>query len=82
MWTLWLGLLGSFLGTVLWTYSLTQLRASTIAPFVFLQPFAGVLSGHLVLGEVITTEALVGGAFIALGVVLVVLRPRARAAGA
>jgi drug/metabolite transporter (DMT)-like permease len=80
MWMVWLGLLASFLGTVAWTWSLTHLKASAVAPFVFLQPIAGVLAGHLVLGEPVTPEALVGGALIGLGVLLVIAPIRRRAA--
>lgn len=76
-WTAGLGVLGSFVGVLLWNWSLAHLRASTVAPFVFLQPFAGVLTGHLVLGEVLSEGALLGGLLIAIGV-LAVLFPGAR----
>ena len=79
VWSLWLGLLASFAGTILWTYSLGTLRASTVAPFVFLQPLAGVVAGWLVLDERISADALLGGALIGAGVVLVLWRPRRRA---
>jgi drug/metabolite transporter (DMT)-like permease len=70
-WTVALGLFGSFAAVILWNWSLIHLRASTIAPFVFLQPFAGVLAGHLVLGEVLSEGALLGAALIMLGVAAV-----------
>ena len=41
--------------------------ASAVAPFIFLQPLAGVLAGAWVLEERLTPQALVGGAVIALG---------------
>jgi len=73
-WTAALGLFASFLGTVMWTWSLRHLQATTIAPFVFLQPVAGVLADYLVLGEVLTSSAVAGAGLIAVGVVLVVRR--------
>jgi drug/metabolite transporter (DMT)-like permease len=75
-WTVALGLFGSFAATVLWTVSLKHLRASTVAIFVFLQPLAGVAGDSLLRGRAVTTEALIGGAFIAVGVLLVVLKSR------
>jgi len=79
-WTLALGILGSFAAVLLWNWSLVHLRASTVAPFVFLQPLAGVLAGHLVLGEVLSDAALLGGTLIALGVVAVLYPGMRRAA--
>jgi drug/metabolite transporter (DMT)-like permease len=71
-WTLALGVVASFLGTVLWSASLAVLDASAVAPFVFLQPLAGVLAGHLVLDERLTPDALVGGLVIGVGVLAVI----------
>ncbi|MHC5210850.1 MAG: DMT family transporter [Planctomycetota bacterium] len=71
-WTLALGVLASFLGTVLWSASLAVLDASAVAPFVFLQPLAGVLAGHLVLGETLSQAALLGALLIGAGVLLVI----------
>jgi drug/metabolite transporter (DMT)-like permease len=78
-WTLALGVVASFLGTVLWSLSLRVLNASAVAPFVFLQPLAGVLAGHLVLDEQLSAAALFGGLLIGAGVLLVIAprwRPR------
>ncbi len=71
-WTLGLGIIASFGGTLMWNASLRHLSAATIAPFVFLQPLAGVMAGHLVLGETLTRDALLGGALIGLAVLLVI----------
>ena len=79
-WTLALGLGGSFAATLLWTASLKHLKASTVAPFVFLQPVAGVLGAALWLDKPVTSAALLGGALIAGGVVCVILKPRTRSA--
>ncbi|MGQ0554025.1 MAG: DMT family transporter [Planctomycetota bacterium] len=72
LWTLALGLVASFGGTILWSWSLGHLASSAVAPFVFLQPLAGVLCGYLVLGERLSADALLGGALIAAGVLLVI----------
>jgi drug/metabolite transporter (DMT)-like permease len=79
-WTLALGVVGSFGGTILWVESLRHLDGSTVAPFVFLQPLAGVLAGHLVLDERLSGAALAGGLLIGAGVLLVILPVRRRAA--
>jgi drug/metabolite transporter (DMT)-like permease len=81
LWTLALGLVASFGGTLLWVWSLRSLSPATVAPFVFLQPLAGVLAGHLVLDEVLSEQALLGGVLIGAGVLLVIL-PSLRARGA
>ncbi len=75
-WTLALGVLGSFAGTVLWTASLKHLKASTVAPFVFLQPVAGVLADALGRDKPVTADAIVGGMLIGVGVVCVIWRPK------
>jgi drug/metabolite transporter (DMT)-like permease len=78
-WTLALGVGGSFAGTVLWTVSLKHLKASTVAPFVFLQPVAGVLGAAIWLGTPVTSAALLGGVLISIGVLCVILKPRSTA---
>jgi DME family drug/metabolite transporter len=75
-WTLALGVVAGFGGTLMWVEALRHLDGATVAPFVFLQPLAGVLAGHLVLDERLSGEALVGGLLIAAGVLLVLLPQR------
>jgi len=72
-WTLALGVLASFAGTVMWVWSLRYLSPATVAPFVFLQPLAGVVADYLVLGVVPSEASAVGGALIAAGVFFVIL---------
>jgi len=81
-WTLGMGVLASFLGTVFWVESLRWLPASRVAPFLFLQPVAGVLGDWAVLGRLPSEAVLSGAALITAGAVLVVWPPRrpARAA--
>jgi drug/metabolite transporter (DMT)-like permease len=82
LWVAVLGVLVTFLGTVACVRSLRVLPASTVAGFVFLQPLAGVLAGHLVLGERLSSAALAGGAAIVCGVLLTMLSlPAAARAG-
>ncbi|HZM00899.1 MAG TPA: DMT family transporter [Planctomycetota bacterium] len=82
LWTLALGVVASFGGTILWVEALRHLDGSTVAPFVFLQPLAGVLAGHLVLDERLSGAALAGGALIGAGVALVLAPGFLRAAAA
>lgn len=78
-WTAALGVLGSWIGTLLWTHSLRVLEASAVAPFVLLQPLAGVLGDYVSDGIVPSSAAAWGGGLIAVAV-LVVLWPERRAA--
>ncbi len=77
-WTLALGVGGSFAATVLWTASLKHLKASTVAPFVFLQPVAGVIGDAVGRGRPVTGAALTGGVLIAVGVLCVIYRAKSR----
>ena len=81
-WTLALGIGGSFAATVLWSWSLRHLQASSVATFVFLQPLAGVLGDAVFRGGRVSSEALLGGACIGVGVLLVLLPGRRRAPAA
>jgi O-acetylserine/cysteine efflux transporter len=62
----------SFGGTIMWVEALRYLDGSTVAPFVFLQPLAGVVAGYLVLGERVSGATLAGAAMIGTGVLLVI----------
>ncbi|GJM21544.1 MAG: membrane protein [Planctomycetota bacterium] len=77
LWVAGLGLIGSFLGTLWWNASLKVLRASTIAPFVLLQPLAGLLGDWLVRDEVPTRAAWTGAGLIVTGLLCVLVSPRA-----
>lgn len=72
-WTAALGVVASFGGTVLWVWSLRTLSPATVAPFVFLQPVAGVVADVLAHGRSPSPQALAGGAVIGAGVLLVIL---------
>ncbi len=65
-----LGVLGSFLGTVLWTAALKDIPANAVAPLILLQPVVGAGTGWLLLGERLTLQAALGGALVGAGVLL------------
>jgi drug/metabolite transporter (DMT)-like permease len=69
-WTVALGLFVSFGSVWLWLWSLRTIPASSVAGFVFLQPLAGVLAGIGLLGERLTSAALLGGGLIVAAVAL------------
>ena len=71
-WCAALGIGCSFIATVFWAACLRYLPASTVAPFVFLQPIAGVGAGVLFLRESLPRASIVGGAIIAAAVLLTV----------
>jgi drug/metabolite transporter (DMT)-like permease len=72
-WSVALGVLVSFLSTVLWLASLRYISAASVAVFVFLQPLAGVATGVFVQGESMSLAALAGSALIVLGLALAIL---------
>ena len=69
-WVLALAVGGSFASAALWAAATRHVPAATIAPFVFIQPVAGVVAGALVLGERFTAVGAAGAAVIALGVAI------------
>ncbi len=77
-WTVVLGVVVSFLTTLLWAFFLKHMTASATAPFAFLQPLAGVGAGAVVLGERLSGGALLGGVVIGAGMLLVAGIPRPR----
>jgi drug/metabolite transporter (DMT)-like permease len=74
-----LGLVVSALMTVLWNTALRAMDASRLAGFIFLQPLAGVLLARVALGEPLSPSALVGGALILGGVLLLAREERTTA---
>lgn len=65
---LYLGVLGSAGGYLLWNRALTYLDASQAATFVNLLPVIGVTTAVLFLDEPLVSQHLVGGALVLLGV--------------
>lgn len=69
-WTVVLGVFLTFLGTLLWNASLRGISANAVAPLILIQPVVAVVAGYLHLGERLTSQAALGGALVAAGVLL------------
>ncbi len=65
-----LGVLATFLGTLLWTAAIRHLPANAFAPLLLVQPVVGAGAGALFLGERLSVQAAVGGVVVAAGVVI------------
>lgn len=66
----------TLLGGAIWSWLLGRHPASVVAPFTLLVPITGLLSGYLVLGEVITPLEIGGAALVIAGLLVTVLRGR------
>lgn len=64
----------TLLGGAIWAWLLGRHPASVVAPFTLLVPITGLLSGYLVLGEVITPVEVLGALLVIAGLVITVLR--------
>lgn len=62
--------IGTVLGSGLWTWLMARHRAGVVAPFSMLVPIVGMTAAWLVLGETITTAAAAGGVLVVGGVLL------------
>ncbi|MEM7308370.1 MAG: DMT family transporter [Planctomycetota bacterium] len=58
----------SFGCAALWAAATRHISAASIAPFVFLQPLAGILAGVFFIGERLTTAGMCGALVICVGV--------------
>ena len=67
---LYVGMISTTAGFVLWSKGLTYMDASIGGLFMFFQPIVGTILGWLLLGEAMTSYFLPGFALIAVGVVL------------
>jgi O-acetylserine/cysteine efflux transporter len=77
----WLGLLytcviGTAVGSGIWTWLLARHPAGVVAPFSMLVPVVGILAAALVLGERPSWLELLGGAVVVSGVLVGARRPR------
>ena len=68
---LWLAIMASIVQFAIWFYLLNQGDPGKTSAFLFLAPFFGVLTGWLLLGEVVEWYVYVGGALIFTGIFLV-----------
>ena len=69
---LYLGLVITALGYLVWNWALTRTGASRAAIFITVQPIGGVLLGAALLHEPLTAYTLAGGALIVAGLCLTV----------
>lgn len=76
--TLYLGLVITALGYLIWNWALERVEAPRLAIFVNIQPLAGALLGVLALREALTIYTVAGGALILVGVHTAVLAKRAQ----
>jgi O-acetylserine/cysteine efflux transporter len=71
----WIGLaytcvIGTAVGSGIWTWLLARHPAGVVAPFSMLVPVAGILTAALVLGERPTWLELLGGVIVVIGVMI------------
>jgi O-acetylserine/cysteine efflux transporter len=66
----------TLLGGAIWSWLLGQHPASVVAPFTLLVPITGLLSGFLVLGEVVTPLEVAGAALVIAGLIVTLRKPR------
>lgn len=67
----WLGLLGSFVASILWYQLLNEIGPSRVSMTTYLLPLIGITLGAFVLHEQVDWRLLAGGALIILGIVVV-----------
>ncbi|MCZ4272760.1 EamA family transporter [Maritalea porphyrae] len=66
----------TIIGFAIWNQLLKKYPTSLVAPFSLLVPLFGILSGVLILGETMSTLAIIGGGVIFLGLLLNVFGER------
>lgn len=68
---LWLAIMASIVQFAVWFYLLNQSDPGKTSAFLFLAPFFGVLTGWILLDEVVDWYVCIGGGFIILGIFFV-----------
>lgn len=63
-------------GFWVWNGLLSRLPAATVTPFALLVPITGLLSGWLVLGEIISPPEIIGGILVITGIFIALVRSR------
>ena len=79
-WVVWsavayLGLIMTALGYYMWYTLIRRTPVSEAAPYLLALPLFSMAGGWYLLGEVVTTQTLLGGGIILLGVALIVFEP-------
>ncbi len=77
---LWLGLVTVCVGYLLFAAGLRSLSAPTVATLTLAEPLTAALLGLLVLGETLSLSSSIGLAAIAVGILILVARPRRQVA--
>ncbi|NLG20421.1 MAG: EamA family transporter [Actinomycetales bacterium] len=67
-------LIGTVLGSGIWSWLMARHPASVVAPYSLLVPVAGMLAAWLVLGETVHLQEIAGGLIVVTGVLLGSLR--------
>ncbi|MDN3243107.1 EamA family transporter [Glycomyces tritici] len=70
--------IGTILGSGLWTWLMSKHPAGVVAPFSMLVPITGMTAAWLILGETVTRAEALGGILVVGGVLLGSLRKRAK----
>ncbi|RRR98273.1 EamA family transporter [Glycomyces terrestris] len=73
--------IGTILGSGLWTWLMSRHPAGVVAPFSMLVPVTGMTAAWLILGETATVPEILGGLLVVGGVLLGGLRRRPRLPG-
>jgi O-acetylserine/cysteine efflux transporter len=68
--------IGTILGSGLWTWLMSRHPAGVVAPFSMLVPITGMTAAWLILGETVTVPEALGGVLVVGGVLLGSLRRR------
>jgi O-acetylserine/cysteine efflux transporter len=71
--------IGTILGSGLWTWLMSRHPAGVVAPFSMLVPVTGMTAAWLILGETVTLSEALGGVLVVGGVLLGGVRRRAKA---
>ncbi|WP_109473915.1 EamA family transporter [Ornithinimicrobium cavernae] len=72
--------IGTVVGSGIWTWLMTHHPAGVVAPYSLLVPVVGMLAAWLALGETVSPVEIAGGLVVVTGVLLGSLRRRPRAA--
>lgn len=67
---LYLGVLGTVIGYMLWVRALSRFDAATVAPFSLMIPVIGLAAGYVLFAEVLTPAEMAGSVLIVAGVVV------------
>ena len=76
--TLYLGIVITALGYLIWNWGLERVEAPRLAIFVNIQPLSGALLGVVALRETLTIYTVAGGVLILIGVHTTLLAKRAQ----